>query len=172
MGFLKRFLSTAFRASALLTFITFCALWIYSLFFYVTVSYSAEKDVLFYVSVFRGRISCEWKEGFKYFAPPPYEWKAVQTSHEVFPGSSFSWRLLGFNFEHTRWVREQWNLALPCWFFAVVAISPLVAQKLRSRSRMDGTFCQSCGYDLRATPDRCPECGTAITAKVPVTSSD
>ena len=48
-------------------------------------------------------------------------------------------------------------------FFAIAAvvlawsIGCFIA--LRRRERVKAGFCRQCGYDLRASPGRCPECG-------------
>jgi hypothetical protein len=54
------------------------------------------------------------------------------------------------------------SLGVPCWFvtgcFAIVTVGWL---KMRRANRQyPPGSCLSCGYDLRATPNRCPECGT------------
>jgi hypothetical protein len=57
-------------------------------------------------------------------------------------------------------------LAAPHWMVAVTsAVLPtLGVLRLRRqrtmRNRRSRALCLRCGYDLRATPDRCPECGT------------
>ena len=54
--------------------------------------------------------------------------------------------------------------AVPLWALAAIALVPIVRRRLRGRRK---GFCPACGYDVRATPSLCPECGTVSNRIVP-----
>jgi rubrerythrin len=62
-------------------------------------------------------------------------------------------------------------VGVPTWFVAILAALLPAAWIVRNhrhrhqKQRLANGQCVSCGYDLRATPDRCPECGATPPPK-------
>lgn len=91
-------------------------------------------------------------------------------------GRDWSRPLKGFQFAGVKfgggWGHNSmlWNLVIPFWLlttiFAILPLCeiPLLIFKLNKSLRHTRGLCPHCGYDLRASPDRCPECGRPATA--------
>jgi hypothetical protein len=105
-----------------------------------------------------------WKPG------EDWEWLPVELSGPSSVGWG-SWARLHWKFHDVSAPGYADNgrlLAGRCWMVAVLAgawpavsFGRLVRRARRRRRARAGGFCASCGYDLRATPERCPECGSA-----------
>ena len=101
----------------------------------------------------------------------PGEWGTGWNSFRVSPdlrnarriGSTF----LGFQYYRSPPAASHGVVVagVPYWFIALAAAALpglRTARVYRHRRLVLHSRCAVCGYDLRATPDRCPECGTAV----------
>ena len=81
-----------------------------------------------------------------------------------------SWSFLGFHFARYGTRTRAAFLALPYWFLIALSV-PVAAvgarRWWRRRKRTAPGHCLGCGYDLRATRDRCPECGAVPKRPAP-----
>jgi hypothetical protein len=59
------------------------------------------------------------------------------------------------------WLALYWPLLISLPFTGLGARS--IVKYMRKRNLPPAGLCKTCGYDLRATPGRCPECGTPVT---------
>jgi hypothetical protein len=92
--------------------------------------------------------------GFGWYFEPSGEYSGYQNPKHILYGK--------------RWTARVRRLTIPHWSLAVVfAILPAFQFRaiLRSQHRHRQGLCPRCGYDLRATPERCPECGTSAHAR-------
>jgi len=96
------------------------------------------------------------------FTPSISGWASVEYAGDVVAldrlrfGATKSYRYGGHN----------QALVVPYWFVCLVTFPlPLAWARVKmSHRRLPGT-CRVCGYDLRATRERCPECGTIADAR-------
>jgi hypothetical protein len=96
-----------------------------------------------------------------------------------FPSALLNKRCLGFHFVADRYTdigqtawgsfnvkRTYRSITFPYWFVIATPASLLMLQlrrKLVLRLRRRRGRCERCGYDLRASVEKCPECGASIT---------
>lgn len=66
-----------------------------------------------------------------------------------------------------RAARAEISVTLPWWLLSLCCAIPSLGWLVRGRQRRTrqcqrAGYCPACGYDLRASKDRCPECGRVI----------
>jgi len=75
------------------------------------------------------------------------------------PGTHWAWGGIGYC--HDPEGSNYRLVGFPIWPFALIlGLCPIIA--FRRHKTPTTMICPKCSYDLRATPDRCPECGTEV----------
>ena len=113
-------------------------------------------------------------------------WNSISLENLLPPGLT---RVDGLTADHFReplvdWLGFRWSpwsppvvafdLTIPSWAIVLPSAIPtvwwLISYRRRQRASRAG-MCPVCGYDLRATPLRCPECGTAAAGSASLDES-
>lgn len=66
-----------------------------------------------------------------------------------------------------RWVNFWSMFPFEMFLYLLIGVAVIIYDRRRLlRDRKDAGECLKCGYDLRASKDRCPECGTPVPPRV------
>ena len=93
---------------------------------------------------------------------PPTNWeRATAKPSQTMLAWQLTHHVAGFGYEQdVRRVTRQTIIVIPFWFVCLAGTAAALLLRRAVRRPTAGEVCRRCGYDLRATPERCPECGT------------
>lgn len=134
-----------------------------------------------------------WSWGRRLIRPSPFTEFSVEyqtpsaglryLGFGVFAGTTYTWpgHLYPSGwpyppFTDPRWFKDHYHaICFPHWFlvavFAALPIRWLILERRRRvAERARRGLCRRCGYDLRASPERRPECGTTVPQKAATTA--
>jgi hypothetical protein len=178
MPAVKRRLANRLAAVSLVLALGFAALWIRSVWWddYARY-YTRSSDAYPEVESVRGQLTLCW---WSAVSPSQPQWIVTGWSHGAtelarYPNNGVRpfGRYLGVGtMQATRWINGPsgsrlasrgravyFPIAYPMILFGAIGGGMLL---LGHRWRRQSGCCPVCGYDLRATPERCPECGPFI----------
>ena len=176
-------------ALSLLLCVAACVLWVRSYWTFSEAGYHVGRcferryDVRYksdsiHLTVDRGRFYVEhsWEQCDRVVGPPPlytegrhWDWFEYhgRSGGDRYAGRAWDLQSGGFGMQRGSGGFDGLTLGvtlvgIPAWALALgFATAPAItATRWRRRGPQRRGRCASCGYDLRATPGRCPECGT------------
>jgi hypothetical protein len=168
---IKRRLFNLAAAVSLAVCAAACALWVRSaLLGHADHVYRYSADAAHSVLSARGRLFAQ-----RFVTRPPW-WDAGRWEYQYWTGGPGRYDepmeldVLGLGFDRGHGTSTRTGLpytvtrvVLPLWAVSLAAAvlpAAWLARRVRGRRRRPGErLCSACGYDLRATPERCPECG-------------
>jgi hypothetical protein len=161
-------LFTILSAASLLLFLAACVLWVRSYWVAERVSYWGNTRVLCLhssegraaVTVATGTIGPESRGAYGY----GLHHEVVKPAPAI--GSRWGFAYNRIDVSGGSWAGRLYIVAVPHWLpTTTAALLPAawLGRRWRRARKHRAGLCRACGYDLRATPERCPECGAMVT---------
>jgi hypothetical protein len=170
----RRILRKAIAAMPLLLLLTVPVIWVRSYFATDAVAWSknaGRSQCDFWVLCPKGHIAFHLVLGdtFSDEQGIGYHAFSVYSVAQLGTGAYWKFAFIGFAVHHYP-INGNWNVMVfvPCWMVLVAASIPSVlhmGRRFFTNPAQNATCCVACGYDLRATPNRCPECGLIPAVK-------
>ena len=161
------------RALPVLLFAAAAGLWARSCRHVDTLQYSSPARRVYTLASDTGRIELTLasypQADFPSWDERGWAFDSYDTARKADEYPPWNWPTLGFDVDVQRGVSTTWSLYVPFWSITLVTglATALIFARSRARERHRRRklgLCEWCAYDLRGTPDRCPECGRPATA--------